>query len=107
MHGAVRGGTKTSENMFRILFFLMAGIGAGYLLRRTRLVKFTGQATRIAVVALLFVFGASIGANGELIGSLSRFGAQAAIFALLGVAGSLFAVGMARRLFFNGKGGAR
>lgn len=92
--------------MFRILLFLLSGIGAGYLLRRRPAVRLSGYGTRAAVVALLFVFGASIGANRELIASLSRFGLQAVAFALLGVAGSLCAVRVARRLLTR-KGGAR
>ncbi|WP_295909250.1 LysO family transporter [uncultured Alistipes sp.] len=92
--------------MFRILLFLLSGIGAGYLLRRRPVARLSGYGTRAAVVALLFVFGASIGANRELIASLSRFGLQAVAFALLGVAGSLCAVRVARRLLTR-KGGAR
>ncbi len=92
--------------MFRILLFLLLGIGAGYLLRHRPVVRLSGYGTRAAVVALLFVFGASIGANRELIASLSRFGLQAVAFALLGVAGSLCAVRVARRLLTR-KGGAR
>lgn len=98
--------SKSQSTMFRILLFLLLGIGAGYLLRRRPVVRLSGYGTRAAVVALLFVFGASIGANRELIASLSRFGLQAVVFALLGVAGSLCAVRVARRLLTR-KGGAR
>lgn len=98
--------SKSQSTMFRILLFLLLGIGAGYLLRHRPVVRLSGYGTRAAVVALLFVFGASIGANRELIASLSRFGLQAVVFALLGVTGSLCAVRVARRLLTR-KGGAR
>ena len=92
--------------MFRILLFLLLGIGAGYLLRRRPVVRLPGYGPRASVGPLLVVFGASIGANRGLIASLSRFGLQAVAFALLGVAGSLCAVRVARRLLTR-KGGAR
>ena len=60
--------------MFRILFFLMAGIGTGYLLRHRNISRYAGFVSRVAVISLLFVFGVSIGADSELISSLPRFG---------------------------------
>lgn len=93
--------------MFRILFFLMAGIGIGYLLRHRNISRYAGFVSRVAVISLLFVFGVSIGADSELISSLPRFGIQAATLALLGIAGSLIVAGVVHHLLTTRKGGAK
>ena len=77
--------------MFRIVLLLFAGIGAGYLLRNWSFVARLERGVSLAVWALLFVFGVTIGSNRELIANFGRFGWQAAVIACLGVAGS-FAV---------------
>lgn len=93
--------------MFRILFFLMAGIGTGYLLRHRNISRYAGFVSRVAVISLLFVFGVSIGADSKLISSLPRFGVQAAALALLGIAGSLIVAGVVHHLLTTRKGGAK
>lgn len=96
--------------MFRILFLLFAGIGAGYLLRRRPIVHKTETGVQMTIAALLFVFGCSIGSNRELIGSIGRHGGQALLIAGLATAGSLAAGWVAQRFIFAkggkfGKGG--
>ena len=90
--------------MFRILFILLAGVGAGYLLRRTRVEHHAQRGVRMTICALLFVFGCSIGSNRQLIGGLGQYGGQALLIAALATAGSLLAGWVAQRFIFR-KGG--
>lgn len=92
--------------MFRMLFLLMLGASIGYLLHRSAWVRRTAKGSRVTILLLLFVFGASIGADGELIANIGFFGWQALVIALLGVAGSFAAAALFHRIFY-GKGGAQ
>lgn len=87
--------------MFRILFILLIGVGAGYLLRHTRIEAFTQRGTRLTICALFFVFGVSIGADHEMLRNLTLFGRQASVIVLLSIAGSLLAGYAAQRLLFR------
>ena len=97
---------KINSNMLRIVFLLLAGMGTGYLCRNWKAVRKSEKAPQFIVPLLLFVFGMSIGANGELIANLGRYGWQAAVIACFGIAGSLLAGYVAGRLLY-GKGGRR
>lgn len=90
--------------MFRILFLLLTGIGAGYLLRRRPFTHKTETGVQVTIAALLFVFGCSIGSNRQLMQSLGQHGGQALLIAALATAGSL-AAGWAAQRFIFGKGG--
>lgn len=92
--------------MLRIVFLLLVGMGTGYLCRNWKAVRKAEKAPQFIVPLLLFVFGVSIGANGELIANLGRYGWQAAVIACFGIAGSLLAGYVAGRLLY-GKGGRR
>lgn len=91
--------------MFRILFILIAGIAVGLAARRTRLPRAAERGIRITVPALLFVFGAAMGADDTVIDNMGRYGWQAAVIAMLGIAGSIAAARAAKRII--GKGGGR
>ena len=91
--------------MFRILFIHIAGIAVGMAARRTRLHRAAERGIRITVPALLFVFGTAAGADDALIDNIGRYGWQAAVIALLGIAGSIAAARVAKRII--GKGGGR
>lgn len=95
-----------SLRMFRMLFLLMLGMGVGYFLHGSALVRHAAKGVRVTIPLLLFVFGASIGADGELIANIGFFGWQALVIALLGVVGSFVAAALFRRIFY-GKGGAK
>lgn len=87
--------------MFHILFILLAGVGAGFLLRRTRVEHHAQRGVRMTICALLFVFGVSIGADHEMLRNLALLGRQATVIALLSIAGSLLAGFAAQRLLFR------
>lgn len=92
--------------MFRILFLLLAGMGTGFLLRRRPVTRKTGHGVHVTICILLFVFGASIGADASLMERFGSYGGQAVVIALSTTAGSLLAGLAAQRLIF-GKGGRK
>lgn len=67
--------------------------------------KVAEHGIQITVPALLFVFGAAVGADDTIIDNLGRYGWQAAVIAILGIAGSIVAARAAKRIL--GKGGER
>lgn len=87
--------------MFRVFFILLTGVGAGYLLRRTRVEHHAQRGVRITICTLLFVFGVSIGSDHEMLRNLALLGRQATVIALLSIAGSLLAGFAAQRLLFR------
>lgn len=91
--------------MFRILLILITGIAVGTVARRTPAAKVAEHGIQITVPALLFVFGAAVGADDTIIDNLGRYGWQAAVIAILGIAGSIVAARTAKRIL--GKGGER
>lgn len=103
--GVHTAGHKSDRKMFRILFILIAGIAVGLAARRTRLPRAAEHGIRITVPALLFVFGTAVGADDALADNIGRYGWQAAVIALLGIAGSIAAARAAKRIM--GKGGGR
>lgn len=92
--------------MFRILILLFAGMGLGYLLRGRRVTRHTAPGVQATICILLFVFGASIGADPTLMERFASYGGRAVVIGLLTTAGSLLAGLAAQRLIF-GKGGRR
>lgn len=91
--------------MFRILLILITGIAVGTVARRTPAAKVAEHGIQITVPALLFVFGTAVGADDTIIDNLGRYGWQAAVIAILGIAGSIVAARAAKRIL--GKGGER
>lgn len=94
--------------MLYIITLLFSGLLLGRVMRRSRLANISGYGVKVIVPLLLFVFGASLGADGEIAGNIGHFGWQAVVIALLGVAGSVCAAMLAVRILkMSGKGGAR
>ena len=87
--------------MFYILLTMFAGIGAGYLFRRSRLLAHSGRAVTVIVWIMLFLLGAEVGMDENIVGSFSRLGMQALLFAAAGVAGSVVAAVIVYRTFLR------
>ena len=85
--------------MFRILLILITGIAVGTVARRTPAAKVAEHGIQITVP------GAAVGADDTIIDNLGRYGWQAAVIAILGIAGSIVAARAAKRIL--GKGGER
>lgn len=72
--------------MFKVLFILWCSVGIGLLLRRHPQL-WIGQVTTYCVWVLLFLIGAEVGANNELIHSLGKLGVEAFLIALFSSTG--------------------
>lgn len=69
---------------------IVAGIPAGWLLRRSQRAKSAvGRVLTGAVWALLFLLGLALGSDGELLAQISRLGLRAALISSLSVVGCL------------------
>lgn len=87
--------------MFSIIGMMFTGIIVGYLFRRVEFLQKVDMTTSLTIFLLLFVLGVSIGSNRLIVDNLGRFGWQAAVLAVLGVAGSLLASAAVYQLFFK------
>lgn len=73
--------------MLMVFAFLLAGVLAGYLLRRFR-VRWIGKVTMVLIWVLLLLLGVEVGANRQLIESLPTLGLEAAAVAVVSLVGS-------------------
>lgn len=73
--------------MLIVFGFLLAGVLAGYLLRRFR-VKWIGKVTMVLIWILLLLLGVEVGSNRQLIESLPTLGLEAAAVAVVSLVGS-------------------
>lgn len=73
--------------MLMVFGFLLAGVLAGYLLRRFR-VKWIGKVTMVLIWILLLLLGVEVGSNRQLIESLPTLGLEAAAVAVVSLVGS-------------------
>jgi uncharacterized membrane protein YbjE (DUF340 family) len=94
--------------MLNIMIFLMAGLGAGYLLRKNEgVIRFSDRVSAISILLLLFLLGLSLGRNEAVLRNFSLFGVRAAALTVSGVAGSVFFSSLVYKAFFrerkNGK----
>lgn len=92
--------------MFRMILLLVLGLSIGYFAHGSTLVRSMAKGVRATVPLLLFVFGASIGADADLIANIGFFGWQALVIASLGVVGSFAAAALFHRIFYR-KGGQK
>ncbi len=90
--------------MLIILSLLAVGLLIGHFCQRVSLFKGLERSISYTIFAMLFIFGISIGANPTVVDNIGQYGAQAAVLAVCGVAGSLAASLIAHKLF-NRKGG--
>jgi hypothetical protein len=76
--------------MFLIIFFLTAGILAGFFLRRKKgIIMLADKVASVAVCLLLFFLGLSVGDNDVIISSFPKLGIQALALTGGAVAGSV------------------
>lgn len=93
--------------MFRILSFLLLGLGAGILLRKVEVKPAIEKGIRLTIIALLCIFGISIGSNKTLLNNVVVYGYQAAVLSVLGVIGSILAVYLLSYILIKKKGGGK
>ncbi len=88
-HWSDRSGVDLAMD-FLIIGFLLLGVALGVFLRRVpRVVPVTARLTAGTIYGLVFLLGASVGANPAVVANLGRFGFQALVLCLGGVLGSL------------------
>lgn len=88
-----------------VLLFLLAGLLLGFVLRGRPFVQRTAeQATIIAIYALLFLLGLSVGASELIMGALKQLGLQALLLSSGSILGSLALVGLLYVAFFRPAG---
>lgn len=87
--------------MFSIICTMLAGIVIGRFLHDGKFLKNIEKSTSLTIAALLFVLGLSIGSNRLIVENLRRVGWQAAILAVLSLAGSIVAARIVFQLFFE------
>ncbi len=76
--------------MFTVIGFMLAGIAAGYLLRR-HAVRGVPAAVTVLIWALLFLLGWEVGSNSRLLSALPQLGGEALVLSLGGTLGSVLA----------------
>jgi len=75
--------------MQQLIFALLLGIMFGRLQRGKSYLRKAQAVVLVTVTLLLFVMGAQIGGNPEVISALPSLGTKALVFALLSIAGGV------------------
>lgn len=87
--------------MFTIILIMATGVAVGYLFRRLPFLQGVNKSIPPTIWLLLLTLGVSVGSNPLILSNLGRFGWQAAILAVAGLAGSMLAAQVVYRLFFR------
>lgn len=88
--------------MATVLILMTVGVVLGFLLRnKARLLKVVDPSISIAIYALLFLLGVSVGTNKTIISNLDTLGVQALLLTLGGVTGSVVLVYFVHKIFFK------
>ena len=77
--------------MFTVIGIMLLGAGLGYLFRQVAFLQQLNPVIMMAICALLFVLGLSIGANEMIMKNLGTLGFQALVLACAGTFGSILA----------------
>ena len=81
---------------------MTAGIVLGFLLKnKVRITKVLDSSISIAIYALLFLLGVSVGTNETIINNLHTLGVQALFLAAGGVIGSVVLAYFVHKAFFR------
>ncbi|MDP3486677.1 MAG: LysO family transporter [Bacillota bacterium] len=75
--------------MQQILLALGVGALIGRFLRGNKLLQHVSKATLVGVAGLLFVMGAQIGSDPEVLINLPSLGGKAVVFAVLSIVGAV------------------
>lgn len=96
--------------MHSMILALALGFFLGFSGLASRFSKWVGNTISVGVALLLFLMGAKIGGDAEIMAGLSTLGLEAFLYAAAAVGGSLLAVKVLERTFLpaggqRGKGG--
>lgn len=85
-----------------VLLILIAGFGAGYLLRKKRpVIRLMDKATTWVVYLLLFLLGISVGLNDDIVHNFGEIGLQAVVISLASTVGSVLVCRLISPLIFK------
>lgn len=87
--------------MFKVLAAMLAAVGAGYLLRNWKYVKYGGIFVKYVIWLLLFLLGLSVGSDSAIVGSLHTAGLQALVMAVAGMLGAMVAAWVVYKVFYR------
>lgn len=93
--------------MFSVVLIALCGVAVGFALRGVRGVQRVNSTITLTICFMLFVLGVAVGEDERIVRNLWRFGGQALLISLLGVAGSVLAALAMHRYATRRKGGAR
>ncbi len=85
--------------MIEIIAIFIAGIAAGYLLRKTGIRSVLDKTTTWTIWLMLFLLGLTVGSDNNVIGKIGLIGAEALLISLLGMVGSIMAAILLDKLF--------
>ncbi|WP_298650208.1 LysO family transporter [uncultured Proteiniphilum sp.] len=78
--------------MIPIILCIATGILAGFLVRNTGFVKYTGTLLTVVITLLFFFLGVSVGNNEQVVRNFASIGLDAFILTVGGTLGSLFCI---------------
>ena len=88
--------------MFTVLLLMGLGIAIGFAVQHnTSIVKRLDPVINVAIYALLFFLGVSVGTNETIIQNLGTLGLQAILLSIGAVAGSVLLAFFTYRFFFK------
>lgn len=90
-------------NMFTVIGTMFAGAILGYLLKNRKFLKFVPNGTMITIIILLFVMGAEIGGNKEVMGNIVSLGSQGVLISSAATLGSVLLSWVVYFLVFKSK----
>ncbi len=74
--------------MLKIVAIMLSGMAVGFLLRKRRL-RVVPHLVTALIWALLFLLGAEVGSNPQVVGGITTLGLEALWLSLAGMAGTL------------------
>ncbi len=89
--------------MFIVIGLMLSGVLIGYLFRSKKTLKWVGKALSIAIFALLFLLGISVGVNKQIMDNLATLGVEAMVITLGALAGSLLFAWLIYKYLFASK----
>lgn len=90
--------------IFTILGLLIVGVPIGFMLRRyLAFRKVANRIVSLSVFLILFLLGAGLGANRDLMAQLSKMSYAAVIISVGAFVGSMLAMVLLYQVFFAGK----
>ena len=88
--------------MLTVILIMSAGMAAGYLLRKRKvLYKRLDQTVSIVIYLLLFLLGLTVGQNRTIVENFHLIGAEALFVTLASVAGSVILAAAVYRMLFQ------